>query len=117
MPDENSPAQSPPDHAAAPSTPPAPVAVAPRPKSPPPRVEHLPPYRVLLHNDDINDMEWVAHSIVDLTPTPLARAVQLMLEAHDSGVALLLVTHKERAELYQEQFQTRKLTVTIEPAE
>ena len=31
-------------------------------------------------------------------------------------VALLLVTHRERAELIQEQFQTRGLTVTIEPA-
>ena len=34
-----------------------------------------------------------------------------------TGVALLLTTHKERAELYQEQFQSKGLTVTIEPAE
>jgi hypothetical protein len=27
-----------------------------------------------------------------------------------------MVTHRERAELIQEQFQTRGLTVTIEPA-
>ena len=33
------------------------------------------------------------------------------------GVALLLVTHKERAELYADQFQSKGLTVTIEPAE
>jgi ATP-dependent Clp protease adapter protein ClpS len=38
------------------------------------------------------------------------------IEAHDAGVALLLVTHRERAELIQEQFQTRGLTVTIEPS-
>ena len=30
---------------------------------------------------------------------------------------MLLVTHKERAELYQEQFESKGLTVTIEPAE
>jgi ATP-dependent Clp protease adaptor protein ClpS len=34
-----------------------------------------------------------------------------------SGVALVLVTHKERAELYVEQFASKRLTVTIEPAE
>ena len=38
-------------------------------------------------------------------------------ECHETGVALLLVTHKERAELYREQFQSKNLTVTIEPAE
>ena len=31
--------------------------------------------------------------------------------------SLLLTTHKERAELYQEQFTSKGLTVTIEPAE
>ena len=39
------------------------------------------------------------------------------VEANQSGLSLLLVTHKERAELYQEQFQSKGLTVTIEPAE
>jgi ATP-dependent Clp protease adapter protein ClpS len=38
------------------------------------------------------------------------------IEAHQSGVSMLLVTHRERAELIQDQFQTRGLTVTIEPA-
>jgi ATP-dependent Clp protease adapter protein ClpS len=42
--------------------------------------------------------------------------VERTVEAHESGVALLIVTHRERAELIQEQFQTRGLTVTIEPA-
>ena len=31
--------------------------------------------------------------------------------------AALLTTHKEKAELYQEQFQSKGLTVTIEPAD
>ena len=38
------------------------------------------------------------------------------VEAHEAGVAMLLVTHRERAELIQDQFQTRGVTVTIEPA-
>jgi ATP-dependent Clp protease adapter protein ClpS len=38
-----------------------------------------------------------------------------MMEAHTTGVSLVLVTHKERAELYEEQFRSVLLTVTIEP--
>jgi ATP-dependent Clp protease adaptor protein ClpS len=76
----------------------------------------LPPWRVLLHNDDNNEMLFVIRTIVELTPLNREDAMNRMLEAHKSGVALLLVTHKERAELYQEQFQSKSLTVTIEPA-
>ena len=39
-----------------------------------------------------------------------------MLEAHHRGTALLLMTHQERAELYRDQFTSRNLTVTVEPA-
>lgn len=120
---EDAPAPTPPPAPATPEAapdreaPPAGPAVAERPKTSPPKVEHLPPFKVLLHNDDHNDMLWVVTTIVELTPHPKTRAVELMLEAHDSGVALLLVTHQERAELYQEQFKSKGLTVTIEPAE
>ncbi len=55
--------------------------------------------------------------ICQLTPLGWKQAILTMLEAHSSGVALLLVTHKERAELYAEQFATFKLKVTIEPSE
>ena len=80
-------------------------------------MEQLPPYRVLLHNDPITEMGFVITTLVEITPLNHEKAVQVMLEAHNSGVALVLVTHKERAELYQEQFHTKKLQVTIEPAE
>lgn len=85
------------------------------PKKRPP--EMLPPYKVLLHNDDKNDMVFVIRTVVELTPLNEEAAKQKMMEANDTGVSLLLVTHKERAELYQEQFQSKGLTVTIEPAE
>ena len=77
----------------------------------------MPPYKVLLHNDDVNVMDDVVESIVMLTPLNKEAAVQRTIEAHESGVALLLVTHKERAELYAEQFESRRLIVTIEPDE
>lgn len=83
----------------------------------PSRVDSLPEYRVLLHNDDANDIVDVVETICDLTPLNLQRAAAATLEAHNTGVALLLLTHRERAELYVEQFRSKKLTVTIEPAE
>src|SRR5437660_7994035 len=76
----------------------------------------LPPWKVLLHNDDKNDIVFVIKTIMELTPLNELDAKQRTVEANDTGVALLLTTHKERAELYQEQFQSKGLTVTIEPA-
>lgn len=81
-------------------------------KSPP---ATLPLWKVLLHNDDNNDMIFVVMTIVELTPLNQHDAKDRMLEAHKNGVALLLVTHKERAELYKDQFQSKGLLVSIEP--
>lgn len=44
------------------------------------------------------------------------RAMQVSRTAHTSGIALVLLAHKERAELYREQFAGRGLKVSIEPA-
>ncbi len=82
-------------------------------KSPP---QQLPPWKVLLHNDDVNDMGYVVDTITMLTNLRPPEARLRMLEAHHKGVALLLTTHQERAELYRDQFASRHLTVTIEPA-
>ncbi len=81
------------------------------------RTQQLPPYRVLLHNDDVNSFDHVIRSIQRLTPLKLEEAVERTLEAHERGVSLLLVTHRERAELYVEQFASLSLTVTCEPEE
>lgn len=81
----------------------------------PPR--QVPPYKVLLHNDDVNGFPYVIRTICRLTTLSSEEAWTRALEAHESGVSLLLVTHQERAELYQEQFTSAGLTVTIEPDE
>ncbi len=86
-------------------------------KPAPPRVDHLPPFKVLLHNDDVSSPEHVVTALEELTPLDRTRAIQVMQEAHTSGLALVLTTHKERAELYAEQFQSKQLTVTIEAAD
>ncbi len=90
-------------------------AVKPSPVRKPP--QPLPQYKVLLHNDDVNDVLYVVGTIVELTPLDVDQAKLRTIEADKTGVALLLITHKERAELYQEQFTSKQLTVTIEPAE
>jgi ATP-dependent Clp protease adaptor protein ClpS len=91
------------------------VATKTRPQRKPP--QPLPPWKVLLHNDDKNDVGHVIVTIVQLTPLNEQDAKLRTEEADKTGVSLLLVTHKERAELYLEQFQSKSLTVTIEPAE
>ena len=83
--------------------------------SAPARVDQLPDYRVLLHSDDVNDLVYMVETICDLTSIEPQRAAAIMMEAQSSGVALVLTTHRERAELYVEQFACKKMTVTIEP--
>jgi ATP-dependent Clp protease adapter protein ClpS len=104
------------------STPPRPdsdesVATLERPQTAPapPRVDRLRPWRVLLHNDEVNYDLDVVNAIVELAKLPRLDARQRMLEAHRRGIALLLVTHREHAELLEEQFASKRLTVTIEP--
>ncbi len=80
-----------------------------------PKDGRLPPFKVILHNDDVNEAFHVARTIVRLTPLGPSEAMEKMSEAHLRGAALLLVTHRERAELYVEQFASCGLTVTAEP--
>lgn len=75
----------------------------------------LPLWKVLLHNDDINEITDVVKTVRRLTPLNAQEAQSRIEEAHQSGLALLLVTHQERAELYVEQFASCNLTVSIEP--
>lgn len=85
-----------------------------RTRTAPPKVDRLPPWKVLLHNDDRNDMLSVVLAIRELTALTTQEAIKRMLEAHTRGLALLLVTHREHAELLQEQFKSKRLTVSVE---
>jgi len=80
------------------------------------KVDQMPSWRVLLHNDNFNEMNFVVDSILRLTPLSFEKAYRCMLEAHEHGLSLLLVTHQERAELYRDQFQSKRLIITIEPS-
>jgi len=79
-----------------------------------PERKQLPPWRVILHNDNINELDDVVESIHKVTPLTKQDARIRTMEAHSTGSALLLITHQERAELYVEQLASCKLTATAE---
>ncbi len=90
------------------------IEVKPIPRKAPSR--RMRPWKVVLHNDDVNDQLYVVETIMKLTPLNKYEAIIRMLEAHTKGKTMLLTTHRERAELYWEQFAGRGLVVTIRPA-
>ena len=77
----------------------------------------LPPYKVILHNDDHNLIPHVVQALQKSVPgMSLSRAVAIMWEAHTSGKAVVITCPLELAELYQQRLLTFGLTATIEKA-
>ena len=77
--------------------------------------EAVPPYRVLLHNDDVNEMGHVVRALLESVPElTTERAAEIMLEAHLHDVAEVIQCPLERAELYRDRLETFGLTATIE---
>jgi ATP-dependent Clp protease adaptor protein ClpS len=104
---------------AAPAAPAAPTTTPQTPTLPDTdrKTKLLPPYKVLLHNDDHNSMDHVVRSLLRSVPgLSTAAATRIMLEAHLKGVALVTVCPLELAELYRERLESCGLTATIEAA-
>ncbi|GAC1327759.1 MAG: ATP-dependent Clp protease adapter ClpS [Chloroflexota bacterium] len=77
----------------------------------------LPPWSVILHNDDHNDMVYVIRCLVKAVPNiGAARAMKIMLEAHNHGKAVVTRCPLELAELYRDRLESFGLTATIEKA-
>jgi ATP-dependent Clp protease adaptor protein ClpS len=77
-----------------------------------------PRYRVLLHNDPVNTMEYVVKTLRQVVPSLSEEdAVAVMLEAHNTGVGLVIVCDLEPAEFYCETLKAKGLSSTIEPEE
>ncbi|MBI5177884.1 MAG: ATP-dependent Clp protease adaptor ClpS [Nitrospinae bacterium] len=83
--------------------------------------EVVPPYRVILHNDDTTPMDFVVDTLVRHFIPDHNRAVDVMMEAHREGRALAAVLPLEHAEFKVSQAHERArangfpLTFTIEP--
>lgn len=77
-----------------------------------------PRYRVLLHNDDFNSMEYVVQVLMQTVPSiTQPQAVSIMMEAHTNGLALVIICAQEHAEFYCETLKNHGLISTIEPEE
>ncbi|MFM7191851.1 MAG: ATP-dependent Clp protease adapter ClpS [Microcystaceae cyanobacterium] len=77
-----------------------------------------PRYRVLLHNDDFNAMEYVVQTLMQtVAGLTQPQAVDIMMEAHTNGLALVITCALEHAEFYSETLNNHGLTSTIEPDE
>ena len=74
-----------------------------------------PRYKVLLHNDPVNTMDYVADTLRTVLPQLSEQdAIKIMLDAHNNGVGLVIVCDLEPAEFYSESLKAKGLTSTIE---
>lgn len=73
------------------------------------------PFKVLLHNDDHNEMGHVVDAVMKSVPQlGQEAAVAITLEAHQQGVAVVIVCPLEHAEMYRDRLKSFGLTATIE---
>jgi ATP-dependent Clp protease adaptor protein ClpS len=85
------------------------------------KTRHAPLFRVLLHNDDVTTMEFVVHILRTQFHKSEQDAIQIMLVAHNTGIAHVATLPLEQAEFRVDQSQslarTRKfpLKLTFEP--
>jgi ATP-dependent Clp protease adaptor protein ClpS len=66
----------------------------------------IPPYNVILENDDYHTLEFVVDVLRKVLGCPLEQAVQLALQAHTSGRSIIWTGTKEVAELKVEQVRS-----------
>ncbi len=74
-----------------------------------------PKYKVLLHNDPVNTMDYVVGTLRKVVPQLSEQdAMNVMLETHNNGIGLVIVCDLEPAEFYSESLKAKGLTSTIE---
>ena len=74
-----------------------------------------PKYKVLLHNDPINSMEYVTLALREVVPQLSEQdAISIMLEAHNTGVGLVIICDLEPAEFYSESLKSKGISSSIE---
>ena len=74
-----------------------------------------PKYKVLLHNDPVNSMEYVTLSLREVVPQLSEQdAIAIMLEAHNTGVGLVIICDLEPAEFYSESLKSKGISSSIE---
>ena len=74
------------------------------------------PWNVVVHNDPVNLMSYVAMVFKRVFGYEAERAQKHMLEVHEQGRSILWTGDREKAELYVQQFHTYLLLATLERA-
>ena len=72
------------------------------------------PWNVVVHNDPVNLMSYVAMVFRRVFGFPRERAEKHMLEVHHRGRSVVWTGSREKAELYVQQLHTHLLLATIE---
>ena len=101
------------------------VATRAKPKE---KIKKLPPYHVILLNDDDHSYEYVITMLKQLFGHPEERGFQMAKEVDEHGRVIVDTTSKERAELKRDQIHAYgpdkhiprcqgSMSATIEPAE
>jgi ATP-dependent Clp protease adaptor protein ClpS len=67
------------------------------------RTKRLPPFNVVILNDEDHTFEYVIEMLIKLFAHSLPRAKDLTWEIHSRGRAIVYTTHKEKAELKRDQ--------------
>ena len=74
-----------------------------------------PKYKVLLHNDPVNTMDYVVETLKQVVPQLSEQdALNIMLETHNNGIGLVITCDLEPAEFYSESLKAKGLTSSIE---
>ncbi len=74
----------------------------------------FPPATVVLHNDEVNEMDHVVRALrASVGELSAEDAGAIMLAAHLHGQADVVTCPLERAELYQQRLESYRLTATI----
>lgn len=73
-----------------------------------------PLYKVILHDDPVNTIDYVIFTIMKVMCFVEEKAAQITLEVHNSGSSVVTVCDFEPAEHYCECFKAKGLTSTIE---
>ena len=70
------------------------------------RTRRVPPYHVILLNDEHHSMQFVVEVLIKALGCTTERAFEYMMEAHNSGRAVVWTAPREVAELKAEQMLT-----------
>ena len=91
------------------------------------KIEGLPPYDVVLLDDDDHSFEYVVRMLKTLFGHPLEKGYRMAMEVHTTGRVVVATTNLEQAELKRDQIHAfgpdplvprckGSMSATVEPA-